>query len=498
MSKKPNIVFILQDHQAYYGHGDYEGGVRPKRPNFEQFCKTGVKFNNARCVTPMCGPARRSLLTALYPHKHGQVHNENTAPYKNELFLNILKDNGYKNYYYGKWHAGEGKAEDLGCEGFSDYSYGNPYITKEYKEYLKRKGLPKASHYVEHCFMTESYIEENFFPKLKEGKEYSCESTWCGEHASGITTTAKETHESFFLSSLACEKLEELAEDKNQPFCLSVHFWGPHQPFFPTKEFADLYDPKEIGEYPSFKDPLDNQPDVLKMELSYPLTSDGKFIDSPNNLPWSTWQEILARCYAHISMIDSAAGEIVKKLRSLGLDENTLIIWTTDHGDALAIHGGHFDKDSHMAEEVMKVPLAMNYKGKIAENIENDDFVFTCDIPVTILDAANLSFSKEVDGKSLFNLLKNKEPWRKSLMCESYGHGYGTTIKSRMVVDERYKYIATENDLEQLYDLKNDPFELKNLADLKSYNDIKLKMRNLLIKQQQDFKDPVKIDELIN
>ena len=74
MAKQPNVVYILNDHQAWYGHGT-QGGVKPMRPNFEAFAAEGMEFDNAYCVTPMCGPARRTMLTGLYPHTHGLVHN---------------------------------------------------------------------------------------------------------------------------------------------------------------------------------------------------------------------------------------------------------------------------------------------------------------------------------------------------------------------------------------------------------------------------------------
>ncbi len=499
MNRKPNIIYILQDHQAFYGHGMYEGGVKPKRPCFEAFAKEGIEFENARCVSPMCGPARRSMLTALYPHSHGQIHNENDPPYNDEVILDSLADSGYDSYYYGKWHAGPGAASDHKTKGYSYTSYGNPYLTEEYRNYLQRKGLPPAEHYIEHAFMADQYYAKNYFPKLKEGSLYKCETDWCGEHATGITVTPKETHEAFFLASLACDKLEELAaESSDKPFSMQIHFWGPHQPFFPTREFADLYNPEDIGEYPSFRDNLEKQPYVFKMEASHPMTENGRTIKIPSVFPWSEWQKILARCYGHITMIDSAGGMIVDKLKELGLDENTLIIWTTDHGDAIASHGGHFDKDSHMSEEVMRVPLAINWKGIIPPETKDNHLVFTLDIPATMMDAAGLKFRKGCEGRSLMDLVKDRDDWRDSLMCESYGHGYGVTIISRMIIKGDYKYVITENDLEQLYNLKKDPFELDNLAVTPEFHGKIIELREELRKRQKENNDPIELDYLIS
>ncbi len=497
MSKKPNIIYIVQDHQAYFGHGLYEGGVKPLRPNFEAFANTGIEFENAHCVSPMCGPARRSMLTGLYPHNHGQVHNENDPPYNDEVLLDTLADNGYESYYFGKWHAGPGAAKEHGAKGFSYTSYGNPYLTEEYKAYLKENNLPQAEHFIEYAFMAPSYIKQGYFPKLKVGETYKCETGWCGEHAVGITTTPKETHEAFFLAHLASKQLEKIAKEKSdKPFSMQIHFWGPHQPFFPTQEFADLYNPEDIGEYPSFSDDLKHQPQVFKDEASMPL-SDGENIIIPSVYPWSVWQKILSRAYAHITMIDAAGGVIVDKIRELGLDENTLIIWTTDHGDALASHGGHFDKDSHLSEEVMRVPCAMSYKGRIKPGIKDNHLTFTCDNTATMLDVAGLTFKNGCDGESLFHLVDKDKPWRDCLMCESYGHGYGKTLLSRCVYKGDFKYVITDGDLEQLYNLKEDRYEMNNLAVYHKWDYKIEEMRECLSSLMKASNDKVSLDSLI-
>lgn len=498
MDKKPNIVFILNDHQAYHGHG-VGNSQGPLRPNFEAFAKTGVEFENAYCVTPMCGPARRSLLTGLYPHTHGQVHNENDPEYRHDVYLDLLAEGGYRNFYYGKWHAGPGCAYDHHCQGLSETGYGNPYNSRAYADYLKKKGLPRAQHKVKRVIEQVTFGPQGFFPKLKEGALYQCEDYWCGEHAYGVTVTPKETHESFFLAELACEKLEELAKEKSdRPFHLRVDFWGPHQPYFPTQEFLDLYDPKKIAELQNFDTDLRDKPETLKMELNKPM-GDGAHLIYPNPIPWEEWQEMLAHCYAHITMVDAAGGRILRKLRELGLDENTLIIWSTDHGDAIACQGGHFDKDSHMAQEVMRIPLAVSWKDRIPSGQKNDRLVCTCDIPATFMDAADIPFGNPIDGESLLPLAEGKKTdWRKSLLCETYGHGYGVTIRGRMVTDGRYKYVCTEHCLDELYDLREDPFEKRNLAMLEKYRGLKEAMRKLLAEKQRESADPIPMESLLD
>ena len=291
--------------------------------------------------------------------------------------------------------------------------------------------------------------------------------------------------------------------EDDQPFTLRVDFWGPHQPFFPTQEFLDWYKPEDIKEYPSFRNDLHDKPYTLKMEANRPL-GDGENIIYPNPLPWEDWQQILAHCYAHGSLLDAAGGLVVDKIKELGLDEDTLIIWSTDHGDAIACQGGHFDKDSHMAQEVMRIPLAMQWKDVIEPGIRCSELVFTCDIPATMADVSMCAFKNPIDGKSLIPLTRTgqegedaRKSWRKELMCETYGHGYGVTIMARMVTDGRWKYVCTDHGLDELYDLKNDPYELKNLALIKEYGARREEMRDMLRRQQELTGDPVAMDQLI-
>ena len=213
MSQRPNIVLLVNDHQAHYRHG-WDGGPRPQRPNFDRLAAAGIAFERSYCAVPLCGPSRRTLLTGLYPHNHGNYYNYSNSPYDHEVYLSRLAQAGYRCFYFGKWHAGAGTALDFDCAGFSLEDYGNPYITSEYGDYLRKRNLPPAEHQVEYVF--DSFVMKREFPNLSVGAPYSSERYWCGEHASGITTTPKETHEAFFLADMACEQLEALAAGRRR------------------------------------------------------------------------------------------------------------------------------------------------------------------------------------------------------------------------------------------------------------------------------------------
>jgi arylsulfatase A-like enzyme len=456
MKPTPNILYLLNDHQAYYRHG-WDGGPQIKRPCFDRLAAGGICFNRAYSSSPLCGPVRRTMLTGLFPHNHGELHNDTNHPFDRETYLTLLADSGYRNYYYGKWHAGPGTALEHQCEGFSYPSYNNPYTKPEYKAYREQHGLPEPAIDVERVF--QQWDNKH----LAVHNRYRQEAEWCNEHASGIMTTPNETHEAFFLAHLACEQLKKIAAaEDQQPFHLRVDFWGPHQPYFPTREYADMYTPEAIPEYPSFRDRLENKPDIYRFEANNPLNKDRELI-IPNPLPWPEWQTVVARCYAQITLTDAAGGVILATLEELGLADNTLVIWTTDHGDALACHGGHFDKDSYMPEEMLRIPCAMRLPGRIPAGQVCEELVGSIDFAPTMLDAAGTAFTGPVDGQSLLPLACGRtKSWREDIVCETHGHCLDHV--GRAIITDRYKYTANGPELDELYDLVEDPYEMNNLV----------------------------------
>src|SRR5690606_34475464 len=143
-------------------------------------------------------------------------------------------------------------------------------------------------------------------------------------------------------------------------------------------------------------------------------------------------------------------GTVIDTLDRLGLSENTLVIYTADHGDAIGSHGGVFDKGSLMVEETMRVPLAIRWPGVIEEGSVSEALVTNMDLVPTVLDAAGASIPEGLDGESLVNLVRDPfdTPWREDLMCEHHGHG--VKLFQRHLRWQEYKYVAHQNDIEEL------------------------------------------------
>jgi arylsulfatase A-like enzyme len=296
--------------------------------------------------------------------------------------------------------------------------------------------------------------------------------------------TPKETHETFFFAHTACKMLEKIAEERkngdNRPFHLRVDFWSPHQPYWAHPDYLKLYKAEDIPEHPSFNSDLSNKPNIYKFDLNYPMAED-KILKYPNPVPWSIYADTLRYNYAQQTMTDEAAGIILKKLEELGLDDNTIILWTTDHGDAIGCHGGHFDKEAYMPEEMIRVPLAIKFPGVIPSGQVSNKLVSNIDVAPTILDAAGTHFDERIDGESIIPIAIDPEtPWRKDIMIQTYGNL--VTHHGRCIVTDRYKYVYNWDDMDELYDLQQDPSELNNLINNLNYTtvieDMKARLRN--------------------
>jgi arylsulfatase A-like enzyme len=193
--------------------------------------------------------------------------------------------------------------------------------------------------------------------------------------------------------------------------------------------------------------------------------------------------------------MDEAIGKILDKLKELGLEENTMIIWTSDHGDALASHGGHFDKDVYLPEEMIRIPFFIRFPGKIPEGIASEKLVSNIDVAPTILDAAGTRFSEPVHGRSVLSIFEEAQnQWREDLMCETNGHI--TRHLGRALIYDGFKYIYNEDALDELYNLEEDPYELHNLIYNEKYKEILSEMKNRLETWRDKTNDDITLDNI--
>jgi arylsulfatase A-like enzyme len=471
--EKPNILLIISDHHAFHTH-NRPGEFDYQWPRYEAFARDGVRFERAYSVCPICSPARASMMTGMYPSRHGLIwntevrHTANRSDFRQgqPLYSHYLSQAGYRNAYVGKWHCGHEKLPtDYGIEGWALPDYGKVYMSDLYRAYAQERGFGDAR----------ARIEHNVNHPEWEGQTLVLHdpSPWTFMNGSGVLEGPPEAHEEQFVAHLAVEKLGELTQS-DQPWSLVASFWGPHQPYFPSEPYASMIDPSIIPEYPSFRDDLGDRP------LRHLFHRDFHHTGARQWREWSTWQEILARCYAQALQLDAAVGQILDALDELGVAENTLVIWCADHGDAVASHGGLWDKASTFTEEVARIPLAVRWPARYDGARRVDELVSNMDVTATMLEAAGMGRHEAMASRSLLPLCGTGDvSWPDHLVCEHNGHG--EDILQRIILCDHFKYVAALQDGDELYDLDQDPFETHNVVNAPSYQDVRQDLRRRIV-----------------
>ena len=445
-----NILWLTLDHVTFR-HYRLNKKAKPILPTYERLGRQGVTFDHCKSAHPLCMPARASMLTGVYTHKHGIFRNGPDMWLATEYApaASVLKDAGYRLGYFGKNHSGMDLAA-VGFEGYFPASYGNPYMTQEYKDYLKRKGLPDP------IFHHEGGMSEKF----EVGKDYNLVETNYFNHPNwGYFKEKGPFHEIDFLLDMAGDWLRERASE-NAPFVLRLDAWGPHQAYQIPLDYKDtIINAEDIEPYPGYdEDALPYKPAFAGNFLEWQRGRAGK----GGKKCWKEWQLPLKRAYEHYSYIDMRLGSLLDDLERLGLAENTAVIFTADHGDAIASHGGMFDKCGDLAEELMDIPMVVSAPG-LPKGVVNSSFVSNLDVVPTVLDLLGVKKPYEMDGISLKQVaLGNLE--RDRLMCEHYGH-HGVFYDQRVIYRGVWKYVETKDEMDQLYNLEADPYELRNEAD---------------------------------
>ncbi len=420
----PNILFINVDQQRYDCLG-FTGSEVVKTPNIDALAKAGISFTKAYTPSPLCCPARQTLLSGVMPDIHGGLWNYDCgspnppglSPERN-IWVNQLKSAGYKTAYIGKWHVNR----DIDPTSFG------------FETYKRFPGVPKEN------------IEIKY--QLKEGKD----GFW-GVGAYD-TRPLEETH-THQLAAEAVRALEKLSKS-DSPWHIRLDFPEPHLPCLPAEPFASMYPPATIPEWENFKENFKNKPYIQKQQLKNWNIEDWT---------WKDWSIYLSGYFGIISQYDDAIGKVIKKVEELGLMENTLIIYSSDHGDAAGSHR-MMDKHYVMYEEEVHVPMVCRWDGQIKPGSLCDDYIsHYLDLGPTILELLDLEIPEDYQGKSFSQQLFGKESTdSRNFVFSTYNGQQFGLYSQRMVRDDKYKYVWNATDIDEFYDLENDPFELENIS----------------------------------
>ncbi|WP_125705921.1 sulfatase-like hydrolase/transferase [Lacticaseibacillus daqingensis] len=477
MSKTPNVLFILTDQQRKDTLDAYFDGALCKTPNIDALAQQATVL-----TCPICTPARASLQTGLYPMHHGMLTNSynygnmvQELPDTPELLSRRLNAAGYQTGYTGKWHLGSG-IYNVQHDEYLQHYMGDI----QFAEYAKGfDSVPTHIGYTGddfpgHGFGGFGYPE--YLDWLKaQGKELKIEHRINGfyeGHQAGQITSGKDTSIDQFLVDRTEHYLKQF-ESAGEPWYFQLNFWGPHEPYFVASEFLHEYDDVKLPPWPNFQDPAGSQkPRVHDLKRG-------------NISSWDELEPIIKHYYAEITSIDYQIGRLVAWLKANDMYDNTLIIFSADHGESLGIHGGLFDKAIFMYDETTTVPLMLKLPQQQAQT-RIAPFVTSVDLYSTILDYAGVGKAeRERDGQSFRPLIEATPiDWPDTVVTECSGIG-SVLFSQRMLRRGQFKYVFNSGDIDELYDLATDPHEMVNQVDNVGYQNtlhsLRLAMRDWMI-----------------
>lgn len=456
----PNILLIMTDQQSWDAVG-YAGNKIIKTPNLDRLASESVNFSQAITGCPVSAPARTSILT-------GRLIETTTIRGNNDISANdcfyptfdeILAKKGYAVESYGKFHSPYHMA-NVYANPALDGKSGFEQIVKWEQNYVEflRKNIKKRPLKKDELYETSFYggtipyrldPPDSKYEKLRSGNKANIDISEKRSQADvhGVLDLAAEYTITAIQGKQTIQALERL---KDKPFVLTASFHCPHVPITPSDPYASMYKPKDMEPYFSISDKRSNSPYNPNIEIA-PYHDKAKV------------QYMIANYYAFVTEIDDWVGKILNKLDELNLTQNTLVIFVSDHGEMLGAHGmrGKFC----FYEESVRVPFLMRYPGKIPEGKTITTPVSIINIFPTILDYAGLK-NIPSDGYSMRGVMEGKAKPKYDFAISEW-MWTNESVPSLMIRTEEWKLMTTHRtggkNVEVLYDLINDPFEMNNL-----------------------------------
>ena len=427
---KKNLLFLMVDQM----HGQVlDDDNQCITPNLDKLAKSGVKFNRAHTPNPVCSPARASIMTGLLPHNHGVTtvthtvdEDQSNLRTEKEHWAQILKEDGYNTAYYGKWHVER-------TNNLEDYGW---------NEYQLQDGV------------SDEYINANKKHKdsIDESKPHLFIDNPPGYNTTPFYGVSKMDTEERVLGLVSKKARDFINKEKgDKPWACFVSVIEPHDPFISTKKYYDMYENIELELPKSFNDDLLDKPNIYRR---------GKKVFE--NMTEKDHIESIKNYYAMITEIDYEYGKIIDLLEEKGELSNTIIIFTSDHGEALSSHG-IYAKNLAAFEEIYRIPMIISGP-EIQKDKLSKDLVSSMDLCPTILDLLEQKEIKNIDSESFKKILCTDEV---NTIDKSFSEYDGTRLqlKQRVLWYKNLKYIFNGFDYDELYDLESDPHELKNLID---------------------------------
>ena len=447
--KQMNIIFILADDHRYDAMGFMNKIQGLQTPGMDRMAKEGAHIKNAFVSTALCSPSRASILTGQYAHSHTVVDNDAPLPGNLIFFPKYMQEKGYQTAFFGKWHMGN--TDDQPQPGFDHWLsfrgqgvYLNPVFN------INGKVVPQAEG---------SYVTD-------------------------------------LLTSNAIEWMNN--RKKNKPFFVYLSHKGVHAEFEPAKRHKGKYaalpiitppsmyltatDSSKYYGIPTAPQSKVNYSDIPSWVRKQRYSWHGVDYMYHGQIPFDKFYHLYLET---LQAVDESVEKVLDWVKAEGLEQNTMVVYMGDNGFSFGEHG-LIDK-RHAYEESMRVPMLVWAPGMIKPNSVVDKVVMNVDIAPTFLELAGITKPKQMQGYSFSNLLKgNANGWQRDKVFYEYywESAFPQTPTTFAVRSDRYKYIYYNGvwDINELFDLQNDPYEMNNLIRDTSYRKIGLALKNDLFK----------------
>ena len=462
-NNKKNLLFIITDQQQYKALS-IAGNKVLKTPNLDRLAKEGAFFKNAYSACAVSGPARSSILTGCTVESTGVTTNDKTYYYDEEpvmtmpTFDEILTEQGYHCEYYGKWHSMTWHTEiyknpkQASENGKSVFAHGGQSWV--YMDYLNKvvpiRELEEGELY---DTMTKRPYRKDpldrFYDMSKEEFTQQNSSRIQPDLHGELMFDAEHTLTAF----QAKETIEAIERLKDKTFSITCSFHFPHAPMVVPEPYYSMYPAEDMVPPASISDDMENSPYK---------TANGR-LGSPEYSNPDKIKYMISNYYGLITEIDDWIGKILDKLDELGLTENTMIVFTSDHGEMLGAHG--LREKNVFYEESSHIPLVIKFPSEIEENTVVDGYVSHIDLFATILDYLNVEEHKS-DGKSLRVLIEGTDKDYGKYVVTEWNYR-GDISPNFMVIQDGWKllvpYSKESTVLNAMYNLNKDPHEVNNL-----------------------------------
>jgi len=432
--KKLNVLFIIADDLTSSAVSAY-GNQVSNTPNIDRLASEGVRFTRAYCQYPVCGPSRASFLSGYYPSAtktYGYVSGRENIGDEREMWPQLFKNNGYYSARVSKiFHMGVPIDIEEGSDGTDDPVSWTEKFNSQGPEW-KAPGVGELV----------QGNPDGTLP-IKGGNVMTIVKADGDDMVHSDGKTARK----------ACELLRQ---HKDEPFFLAVGFVRPHVPFVAPKDYFKPY-PFEKIEVPEVIE--DDWDDIPKRGINY-VTS----VNSQMSIEQE--QKAIAAYYASVAYMDKQVGKVLNTLKEEGLEDNTIVVFTSDHGFHLGEH--RFWMKVSLHEESVRVPLIIKVPGE--KPAVCNSFAELIDLYPTVAELAGLDYSANIQGKSLVKTLSNPEI---SVRDEAFAVTQGG--KSFLLRTDKWAYIQYDEDAGsgiELYNMINDPKQYNNLAENPDYSQV--------------------------